>query len=100
MKMLTEVAQTIGWHDASDRETIIRREHIERAIPSLQAMQQDLVKLGGRSVQKYVEEKGVNTVHDVLVVLRRLARQHGHAVVYRRASKNKGNTPVYLYQLL
>ena len=98
--MLTEVVKTIGWHSASDRETVIRREQIERAIPTLQAMEQDLMKLCGRSVRKYIEEKGLQSVHDVLVVLRRLAREHGHAVVYRRAKKNKGNTPVYLYQLL
>ena len=98
--MLNEVARTIGWQDASDRETIIRREQIERAIPTLQAMEQDLIKLCGRSVRKYIEQKGLQSVHDVLVVLRRLAREHGHAVVYHRAKKNKGNTPVYLYQLL
>ena len=98
--MLTEVIQTIGWKDASDRETIIRRGEFERAIPSLQAMQQDLIKLGGRGVRKYVEERGIKTVHDVLVILRRLARENGHAVVYRRATKNKNNCPVYLYQLL
>ena len=57
--MLNEVARTIGWHSASDRETIIRREQIEQAIPSLQAMEQDLMKLCGRSVRKYIEQKGM-----------------------------------------
>ena len=98
--MLTEVVQTIGWKDASDRETVMRKEEFERAIPSLQAMQHDLMKLGGRGVRKYVEEKGINSVHDVLVILRRLARNCGHALTYHRATKNKNNTPVYLYQLL
>ena len=98
--MLTEVVQTIGWRDVDDRETIIRREELERAIPSLQAMQQDLMKLGGRSVEKYIEERGIKSVHDVLVILRRLAHSCGHALTYRRATKNKKNTPVYLYQLL
>jgi len=98
--MLEQVVQAIGWLDANDRDTIIRREQLQQAIPSLQAMQQDLVTLGGRGVRKYIEQKGIRTVHDVLVILRRLAREHGHAVVYKRAKKNNGNTPVYLYQLL
>ena len=60
----------------------------------------DLLRNVGGSVGKYVNDRGINTVHDVLVVLRRLARLHGHAIVYKRASKNKNNTPVYLYQLI
>jgi hypothetical protein len=60
--MLEQVVQTIGWLNASDRDTTIRREQIEQAIPSLQAMQQDLVKSGGRSVRKYIEQKGISSI--------------------------------------
>jgi len=56
--MLEQVVQAIGWLDANDRDTIIRREQLEQAIPSLQAMQQDLITLGGRGVRKYIEQKG------------------------------------------
>ena len=97
--MLTQVVQNIGWKHPNDRDTIIRKENLEESIAKLQHMSNELRGVGG-SVGKYVKNKGINTVHDVLVVLRRLARLHGHAVVYKRASKNKENTPVYLYQLI
>ena len=97
--MLTQVVQNIGWKHPNDRDTIIRKENLEESIAKLQHMSSELQNLKG-SVGKYVKDKGINTVHDVLVVLRRLARSNGHAVVYKRASKNKKNTPVYLYQLI
>ena len=97
--MLTQVVQSIGWKHPDDRDTIIRKEQLEQSIVKLQKMSSDLRNVGG-SVGKYVNDRGIYTVHDVLVVLRRLARLHGHAVVYKRASKNKNNTPVYLYQLI
>ncbi len=97
--MLTEVVQTIGWNNPDDKDTIIKKEQIEASIPKIRAMQDELEGMSG-GVGKYVRSNGINTVHDVLVVLRRIARLHGHALTYRRATKNMGNTPVYLYQLL
>jgi len=97
--MLTQVVQLIGWKGPNDRDTIIRKEQLEESIVRLQKMSSELEEIGG-SVGKYVHNKGINTVRDVLVVLRRLARLHNHAVIYKRASKNKNNTPVYLYQLI
>ena len=97
--MLTQVVQSIGWKHPDDRDTIIRKEQLEESIVKLQNMLSDLKNVGG-NVGKYVNDRGINTVHDVLVILRRLARLHGHAVVYKRASKNKNNTPVYLYRLI
>ena len=97
--MLTQVVQSIGWKHPDDRDTIIRKEQLEESIVKLQNMLSDLKNVGG-NVGKYVNDRGINTVHDVLVIFRRLARLHGHAVVYKRASKKKNNTPVYLYQLI
>ena len=97
--MLTQVVQSIGWKHPNDRDTIIRKENLEESIAKLQNITNELKGLKG-NVGKYVKDKGINTVHDVLVILRRLARSNGHAVVYKRASKNENNTPVYLYQLI
>ena len=71
--MLTQVVQSIGWKHPDDRDTIIRKEQLEESIVKLQNMLGDLNNVGG-NVGKYVNDRGINTVHDVLVVLRRLAR--------------------------
>ena len=92
--MLTQVVQCIGWKHPDDRDTIIRKEQLEQSIAKLQKMSTILKDISG-NVGRYVKDNGINTVHDVLVVLRRLARLHGHAVVYKRASKNENNSPVY-----
>lgn len=97
--MLTEVVQSIGWNDPEDRETIIRKEQLEASIPKIKELKNDLTSVKG-GVGKYVQTKGINNVHDVLVILRRIARLNGHAITYKRASKNNKNKPVYLYQLL
>ena len=97
--MLTEVVQTIGWNHPNDKDTVIKKEQLEASIPKIRAMQKDLEAVRG-GVGKYVQLNGINTVHDVLVVLRRIARLHGHALAYRRSTKNVNNSPVYLYQLL
>ena len=97
--MLTEVVQTIGWNHPDDKDTVIKKEQLEASIPKIRAMQKDLEAVRG-GVGKYVQLNGINTVHDVLVVLRRIARLHGHALTYRRSTKNVKNSPVYLYQLL
>ena len=97
--MLTQVVQSIGWKDPNDRETIIRKEHLKESVVKLQHLTGGLKTVKG-GVGKYVKEKGIHSVHDVLVVLRRLARLHGHAVIYHRASKNRKNSPVYLYRLV
>jgi hypothetical protein len=96
--MLDEVVKTIGWKHPGDKDTFISREDIARAIPILKAME-GLGNLKG-SAGEYIRSRGLNSTHDVLVLLRRLCRENGHAIIYRRASKNKGNTPVYLYSLL
>ena len=97
--MLTEVVQTIGWNHPDDKDTVIKKEQLEASIPKIRAMQKDLEAVRG-GVGKYVQLNGINTVRDVLVVLRRIARLHGHALTYRRSTKNVNNSPVYLYQLL
>jgi hypothetical protein len=97
--MLNEVVRCIGWSNSNDRETIIRKEDIEGAIPNLKQMEKELVLVKG-GVGAYIRRKGIHSVHDVLVILRRLSRANGHAVIYKRASKNKNNKPVYLYNLI
>jgi hypothetical protein len=81
----------IGWSNSNDRETIIRKE--QGAIPNLKQMEKELVLVKG-GVGAYIRRNGIHSVHDVLVILRR------HAVIYKRASKNKNNKPVYLYNLI
>jgi hypothetical protein len=97
--MLDEVVKTIGWKNMDDKETVILREDILRALPRLKGMEKDLRKIKG-SAGVFVRSRGLNSTHDVLVVLRRLCRANGHAITYRRASRNNGNTPVYLYSLI
>ena len=72
--MLTQVVQSIGWKHPDDRDTIIRKEQLEESIVKLQNMLSDLKNVGG-NVGKYVNDRGINTVHDVLVVLRRWCMQ-------------------------
>ena len=83
--MLTQVVQAIGWKHSDDRDTIIGKADLQESIVKLQRMGNELKTVKG-NVGKYVKDKGITTVHDVLVVLRRLARSNGHAIVYRRAS--------------
>jgi hypothetical protein len=97
--MLNEVTQCIGWNSPNDRATIIRKEQLEQAIPKLQLIEEALCSIKG-GVGTYVRTNGIQNTHDVLVILRRLSRLNGHAVIYRRASKNNNNKPVYLYNLI
>ena len=100
--MIDIFVQCIGWKSVDDRDSIIKKEHIIQAIPKLKTLEEDIKREYKGSIRKYVEEKGINTPHDVMVLLRRMLKENGHYVTYMRGSKKgtKKTSPVYLYKLI
>ena len=102
--MIDQVVTSIGWKSMNDRDTIIRKENIIKSIPTLKKLQRALADTYKGDVKTHIEKNGINTAHDVMVVLRRILRLNGRYVSYSRGSlkglKSKNNSPVYLYKLI
>ena len=102
--MINLVVTSIGWKSLDDRETEIKKEDILQSIPALHQMKSQLAETYKGDVKRYIEKHGIETPHDVMVLLRRMLRREGRYVTYKRGSlkglKSKNNSPVYLYKLI
>lgn len=102
--MIDQVVTSIGWQSVNDRETVIRKENIIESIPKLKKIQTQIADEYKGNIKKYIDTNGIESSHDVMVILRRMLRRNGRYVTYSRGSlkglKSQNNSPVYLYKLI
>ena len=82
--MIDQVVTSIGWQSLNDRETVIRKENIIESIPKLKKIQTQIADQYKGNIKKYIDTNGIESSHDVMVILRRMLRRNGRYVTYSR----------------